>query len=84
MTAEALLLSVALLRILVHIKVISNEKEAPKSCFVRLQATNLEVQTTGVVFSTKASLPSPIKTDFYLNDTSPVYGSMITILLEEN
>lgn len=59
-------------------------KKAPKADFVRLQATDLEVLIPGVVFSTKKSLSSPIKTDFYLNDTGPVHGYMISILLEEN
>lgn len=59
-------------------------EKAPKAGFVRLQATSLEVLTTGGVFSAKVSLPRPIKIGFYINDTGPICGSMVTILQEEN
>lgn len=59
-------------------------KEAPKAGFLRLQATDLEILTTGGVLSTKASLPSPIEIGFYLNDLGPVSGSVVAILQKEN
>lgn len=59
MTAEVLLLSVALASALVHIKAVG--KKVPKAVFVRLLATDLEILTTGRLFSTKVSLPNKLK-----------------------